>query len=205
MEVGDLHNIAVTDLAFRDPLTENTRRTRTHLLFISTLSILVEMYHLKLTKTPWLDIEIPSAAPHLLDGVLSAALMYLFFVFLLYAWQDYRKWRVAGDVGLIQGSYNLILESRNDLFTISQFKDRACESLTDPMRQGFLTALDAATKRLPIAQGRIEALYKDYRSLSVLQWFRLLIVEIGIPLVLGVVAIFHVGSSFVPFIHMAIP
>ena len=41
-----------SDIALRDPLSEETRKVRTHLLFVAALAVLVKTYGLKITKAP---------------------------------------------------------------------------------------------------------------------------------------------------------
>ena len=124
MDAPELHRTKPTDIAFRDPLSEETRKVRTHLLFAGALAVLVKTYDLRLTKAPWLDFDIPANAPQVLDGALAAVLCYLLFVFVLYAWQDFRRWRLAGELHLVHGSFDLILQSRNDLFAVTQHLDK---------------------------------------------------------------------------------
>ncbi len=77
MDAPELFRTKATDIAFRDPLSEETRKVRAHLLFASVLAILVKTYGLILSKVPWLEFDIPDNAPELLDGGLSAILFYL--------------------------------------------------------------------------------------------------------------------------------
>lgn len=119
-DVPDFRTMKATDIAFRDPLSELTRKTRTHLLFVGALAILVKVYALRVTKTPWLDIEVPASAPELLEGLLSVALAYLFAVFILYAILDFRRWRLASEIHLLHSSFDLVLKARNDVFDIVQ-------------------------------------------------------------------------------------
>lgn len=147
METPELHHTKSSDIAFRDPLSEETRKVKTHLLLIGALAVLVKTYDLKVTKTPWLDLDVPANAPQILEGALSATLCYLLFVFVLYAWQDFRRWRLAGEIHLVHGSFDLILSSRNDLFTISQHLDKLA---TDrPLQSSIRAAVEAAANRLP--------------------------------------------------------
>ncbi|GLR25660.1 hypothetical protein GCM10007875_07480 [Limnobacter litoralis] len=153
MDATELHRTKVTDIAFRDPLSEETRKVRTHLLFVGVLAVLVKTYDLKLSKAPWLEFDIPTNAPQLLHGALSAVLCYLLFVFTLYAWQDFRRWRLAGKLHLVYGSFDLILESRNDLFAIAQHLDKlTCDA---PLQDQIRGAVLAAAKRLPDSQSNL--------------------------------------------------
>ena len=69
MEAPDLNRTKITDIAFSDPMSDETRKVRTHLLFVGALTVLVKVYGLRLVKLPWLDFDIPPEAPQLLDGL----------------------------------------------------------------------------------------------------------------------------------------
>ena len=112
LEAPQLHKTKATDIAFSDPLSDETRKTRTHLLFTAALSVVVKAYELKITKAPWLDLDVPANAPQILEGALSAALCYFLFVFFIYGWQDFRRWRIGGEIQLVHGSFDLVLQSR---------------------------------------------------------------------------------------------
>jgi len=202
MDVPELHRTKPTDIAFRDPLSEETRKVRTHLLFTGALTVLVKTYGLKLGKAPWLEFDIPANAPQLLEGALSAVLCYLLFVFVLYSWQDFRRWRLAGELHLVQGSFDLILHSRNDLFAISQHMS----SLTsdEPLKQEIRHAVATAAQQLPESQAKLQALSSSMRRLNGLQWFRVIVVEAGFPIALGVFALSKVVSALVPFLSVAV-
>ena len=201
MDVPEINRTKTTDIAFRDPLSEETRKVRTHLLFAGALAILVKTYDLKLSKAPWLEFEIPANAPQLLHGALSAVLCYLLFVFTLYAWQDFRRWRLAGELHLVHGSFDLILHSRNDLFAITQHLDKLTADA--PLQEQIRVAVAAAAARLPESQSKLLALSSSLRRLNALQWFRVIVVEIGFPIVLGIFALTKVFAALVPFLGAA--
>jgi len=198
MDAPALHGTKLTDIAFRDPLSEETRKVRTHLLFAGVLAVLVKTYDLKLSKAPWLEFDIPAKAPQLLDGALSAILCYLLFVFILYAWQDYRRWKLAGEIQLIHGSFNLILQSRNDLFVIAQHLDKLTGDalLQDEIR----SAISAAARQLPESQSKLQALTSSLRRLNALQWFRVVVIEAAVPIALGTFALAKVSAALIPFL-----
>lgn len=201
MDAPELHRTKATDIAFRDPLSEETRKVRTNLLFVGVLAVLVKTYDLKLSKAPWLEFDIPANAPQLLHGALSAVLCYLLFVFSLYAWQDYRRWRLGAEIHLMHQSFNLILQSRNDLFAITQYLDKLTSDA--PLQEQIRTAVSTAATRLPESQSKLHELDSSLRRLNAFQWFRVTVVEIGFPIALGVFALSKVISSLVPFLSAA--
>ena len=202
MDAPEIHRTKSTDIAFRDPLSEETRKVRTHLLFAGALAVLVKTYDLKISKAPWLEFDIPANAPQVLDGALSAVLCYLLFVFVLYAWQDFRRWRLAGELHLVHGSFDLILQSRNDLFAITQHLDKLTADL--PLQEQIRTAVSAAATRLPEAQSKLQALGSSLRRLNALQWFRVIVVEAAFPIALGVFALFKVSAALIPFLSAVV-
>jgi hypothetical protein len=198
MDAEDFRTSKATDIAFRDPLTEVTRKVRTQLLFVAAFAILVKVYDLKVNKTPWLDIDVPATAPQLLDGALSVAVTYLFFVFVLYAYQDIRRWRISGDIHLVHASFNLVIEARNDLNTISQLLEKVTpdRGIGDGIRQAVV---DAST-RIPQTLQKLQDLQSELSSLSRLQWLRLLVIEIGAPALVGGIALVKTWTALIPFV-----
>jgi len=202
MDAPQPNRTSPSDIAFRDPLSEETRRVRTQLLFAGALGVLVSTYDLRVTKAPWLEFEIPQSAPQLLSGALSAALCYLLLVFCFYAWQDFRRWRLAGEIHLLHGSFDLILQARNDLFAISQHLDGlTCE---EPLQEQIRAAISAAATRLPQSQATLLELRSSLRRLNAMQWFRVIVIEIGFPAVLGAFALLRMFDFLVPFVRAVV-
>lgn len=198
MDAPELHRTKSSDIAFRDPLSEETRKVRTHLLFVGALAVLVKTYDLKITKAPWLDLDVPANAPQILEGALSVALCYLLFVFILYGWQDFRRWRLAGEIHLVHGSFDLILQSRNDLFAISQHLDKL--TTDQPLQTAVRAAVEAAAIRLPESQAKLVLLSSALQRLNWLQWFRVVVVEAALPVALGTFGLHKVFAALLPFI-----
>lgn len=201
MNTPKIHSTKDTDIAFRDPLSVETRKVRRQLLLVAALTILVKTYELKLSKTPWLEFAIPANAPQVLDGALSVVLCYLLFVFILYGWQDFRLWRVATGLHLVNSSFDLILHSRNDIFVISQHLDKlTCDT---PLQENIRTAIEVAAKRIPETQAKIKSLSSSLHRLNWLQWFRVLSVETIFPIVLGSFSLYKVSPALIPFLRAA--
>jgi hypothetical protein len=198
MEAPQIHKTKATDIAFSDPLSDATRKTRTHLLFTATLSIIVKAYDLRITKAPWLELDIPTNAPQILEGALSAALCYFLFVFVVYGWQDFRRWRVAGEIQLLHGSFDLILESREHLRVIALHLEKLV--LDKPTESTVRTSIEAAAAKLPEAQARLASLRSGMKRLNWLQWFRVLVIELIFPFALGSFALFKLAAALLPFL-----
>jgi hypothetical protein len=198
MEAPDFTKPSATDVAFRDPLSEPTRKLRSQLIFASAFAILVAVYDLRVNKTPWLEIEVPPNAPQLLNGILSVAVAYLFFCFALYAYQDYRKWRGSGQLHLLHSSFDTILKSNNALHTIHQHIGKL--TCGEPLAQDIQEAIGSAAAEIPKTQARLEDIRRNLTHLSRVQWFRLIAVEIGVPAFVGCLALAKTGSALVPFV-----
>jgi hypothetical protein len=196
---SDSRDLKGSDLAFKDPLSDVTRKVRTQLLFVATFAILVKVYDLKVNKTPWLDIEVPETAPQLLDGILSVAVAYLLFTFLIYALQDFRRWRLSGELHLVQGSFDLLLNSRQDLNAIAQHIDKLTSN--GPIDDAVIKAVAAAAERIPQSQAKLVTLGRKLANLSRLQWFRLIVIEIAAPTILGIIAVLKTWQAIFPFVR----
>ena len=202
VDAPDFRRMTASDIAFRDPLSELTRKTRTQLLFVGAVAILVKVYALRLNKTPWLDLEVPAAAPELLEGFLSVVLAYLFAAFVLYAVLDLRRWRLAGELHLLHSSFDLVLKARNDVFDIVQHLEKMTSDVA--LREEIRAAVSRAAKSLPEALGNLESLRGGLRSLTWLQWVRLVVLELAVPLAVGGFALVKTWGSIVPFVRQVV-
>ena len=123
-------------------------------------------------------------------------------VFSLYAWQDFRRWCLAGELNLVYGSFDLILKSRNDLFTIAQFSEKlTCDN---QLQDGIRSAIAAAAEQLPKSQLKLQELNTSLNRLNLLQWLRVIIIEIGFPIALGGFAFWKVSAALIPFLSAAV-
>lgn len=189
----------LSDIVLKEPLSSETETKRRNLLFASCFSILLAVYGLKVTKTPWLDFEIPNGAPNILHGALSAALVYTFIVFTLHAGADLRRWFLAGDLMHLHNYYDQLLKVREHLGNVSHFlnkpsaewqnKKEAVERMYTEAGS-FLSSLDTA----------LTTAIASHRKLTALQWVRLVIIDLGVPLGLGIFAMFKIGSALAPFL-----
>lgn len=201
LQVPDRQKLSSMVLA--EPLSAETESKRRNLLFVACFSILLAVYGLKVTKTPWLDIEIPEGAPNILHGALSAALFYTFIVFALHAFSDLRRWFMAGDLMHLHSYFDTMLATRNHLNAVSQWLNKPMPEESDKQASvekmfkeadAFLGDLNTTVKKAKIS----------HRKMSVLQWTRLLILDLGIPLGLGIFAMFKIGGALLPFLAVVV-
>lgn len=189
----------LSGIVFNDPLSPETETKRRNLLFAACFSILLAVYGLKVTKTPWLDFEIPAGAPNILHGALSVALFYTFIVFALHAFADLRRWFAAGDLMHLQSYFDISLKTRGHLNAVTQWLDKPLPEESDKRAsvQKMYSSADAFLGELGAA---VSTAKSSHRKLTVLLWIRLVLVDLGAPLVLGIFAMFKIGSALPPFL-----
>jgi len=193
----------LTTLVLADPITNATQDMRRHLLFAACASILLTAYKLKIKKTPWLDIEVPEGAPEILTGALSVALIYTLLVFSINAWVDVRRWHLARDLiyvdkfnPILGGTISALLEIDRYLSQPSRADDPAWEK----------TSSDGI-KQSAYMLRKMERLYsgivKNQRKMAAGMAFRIVFFDIGLPVTLGVFALYKIAPALIPFLKMA--
>jgi hypothetical protein len=200
MELPQPHRADATEIAFHDPLTEETRKVRGHLMVAAVVAVMVHAFHLKPKEL--LDVELPEGAPALLEGALSVVLIYYFAVFSIYAYQDFRRWLASSEGHLIASSFDLLLYCRNDLNTISQLLGKITADL--PLQSEVRAAVSAAAVAIPERLTRLEQLRAEIRSMTRVQWFRVTVIELGAPILLGGFSLWRVHESLLPFLRVAL-
>lgn len=194
--------IKLSTLALNDPLTKETETKRTHLMFASCASILLTVYGLKINKTPWLDIEVPSGAPNILHGALSLGVLYTLLVFLVHAWTDFSRWWIAREVvhlGGYEENLRAIHNHLNGMLHLLGEADRY-ENYTLDQRQQAERSQQDASAHLSSLQGELRQLQKRHTALTVTQYLRLVLVDIGIPISLAFIALIKIGGAIGPFL-----
>jgi hypothetical protein len=195
----------IKEVVFSDPLTEVTRKVRRNLLVASAFAILLKVYNLKVTKLPWLEIDIPENGPQILEGILAVSVAYLFVTFLIYVTQDLNRWKVGGHVLVTKGNWDLILNTRNDIHVIKQhIKNFDPEKPKPEKYEQIEKAVNEALERLPKSEAQLTYVENQYSRLTVVQWIRLSAIELGVPLVLGSYALFKVGAAIGPLLKTAV-
>ena len=195
------HRKTLSEMVFKDPLSEPTMKKRKNLLLAASFAILLTTYNLKITKTPWLDIEIPQSASNILHGAISVALIYFFVVFLFYLWEDFKRWRLADAMLHLHSYFDLTLAGRNHLHALEQHIDKVPIQTTDnPQTKAIGETIDKATAFFDEVEGKVRQVYVSHRVLSVALWSRLLVLDLGIPVVLGIIGMYKIWGSAKPFI-----
>jgi hypothetical protein len=105
---------------------------------------------------------------------------------------------VSGELHLLHSSFDTILKSNNSLNAIHQHIEKL--TVDAPLADAIRTAVAEAAAEIPRAKTRLENLRNNLTSLSRLQWFRFVVVEIGAPVVLAAIALAKTWTAIVPFI-----
>lgn len=194
--------IKIDTLALSDPLTKETEVKRTHAMFAACAAILLTVYGLKINKTPWLDIEIPSGAPNILHGALSVGVVYTILVYLAHMWTDYTRWWIARETIQFQGYEDTLRGIHNHLDGMKHLlsESNRYESYTEDQQLEATRSQRDASAHLAGLLVELRQLQKRHTTLTVTQYLRLVLVDVGIPLTLAFIAFAKIGGSIVPFL-----
>jgi hypothetical protein len=191
----------LSDLVFGETLSESTMKKRRNLIFTSAFSILLTVYDLKINKTPWLDIDVPTNTPNILHGAISVALVYFVVIFVVYAWEDFRRWRHANNLLHTHKYFDLTLTARQHLNTIAQHMDKIpIPNRDNPQFKAIGRHLDEADEFFEEVNDKVKNVYKDHQILGWVQWSRLLVLDLGTPLILSSIALYKIYPAITPFI-----
>jgi hypothetical protein len=191
----------LSGIVFNEPLSSETEAKRRNLLFTACFSILLAVYGLKVTKTPWLDFDVPEGAPDVLRGALSVALLYTFVVFSLHAFADVRRWLAAGDLMNLHSYFDISLKAYNHLNAISQWLEKPLPA--EPQKRAAVQRVFSSSNEfLTELAAALTTARSSHRKLTYLQWGRLTFLDLGIPLALGVFAMFKIGGALPPFLEV---
>ena len=191
----------LSDIVFGETLSESTMKKRRNLLFTSVFAILLTVYDLKVKKTPWLDIEVPENTPNILHGAISVALIYFLVIFIFYAWEDFRRWRHADNLLHTHSYFDLTLAGRNHLHVLEQHIDKLpLPNRDSPQFKAIGKHLDEAEEFFNEVDCKVNQIYKDHQILGAIQWARLSILDLGIPLILSFIALYKIFPAVIPFV-----
>ena len=188
-------------IVFNEPLSSETEAKRRNLLFTACFSILLAVYGLKVTKTPWLDFDVSEGAPDVLRGTLSVALLYTFVVFSLHAFADVRRWLAAGDLMHLESYFDISLKAQNQLNAFSQWLEKPLPAELDK-RAAVQRIFSSSNEFLTELAEALTIARKSHRKLTFLQWSRLTVLDLGVPLALGIFAMSKIGGALPPFLEV---
>jgi hypothetical protein len=143
----------------RDALSKETRDERRNLLLVSAVGLIVERTGLIPSKIEALGIEFNSLNQSSLLWIIAIFVGYFWFAFLTYSLTDFLAWRI-----IFRTTLEEFLNER-----LAQIKSQGAQSLlkeTSPRTFLFLL-----------------------KAVKPVSWIRIVIIEIGLPLIIGIVAI----------------
>jgi hypothetical protein len=192
------------NVIFNDPLSETSRKIRTRLLFVAALTVLIHVYQLKIKSLPWLNVEVPENAPHMLEGALAATLAYFLVVYSLYAWHDIQRWLLGGRIISLKAVQNNLGNQSQYLYRIQDHLGKITNNRQhEPMFDIARKLTDEALVEFPKILGILNSMETQRRRLSILQWIRLVGIELVIPIGLGLLAMSKVWAAL-PSLLLAI-
>lgn len=184
-----------------EPLSPETESRRKALLFTSSISILIAVYGLKVTKTPWLEVEVPLDAPNILHGGLAVALLYTFLMFLFSVSGDLKRRYFSADLLDLQKYFDSQRRLRASVDRV-RLGLAGLESSRAPNARTIHDLIDLASEFNDFFDREIRGLRQAYWRLSTIMVARLVLLEIGTPLALGFFALWKIGGAIFPFLSV---
>lgn len=89
---GDTWKEKSSDIAYKNPFSDITNRTRKQLFFISTIVILNSLYPIDLSQSHIIGISFVEGKTPPLDGLLGLLLIYIFISWSIYNYQEINSW-----------------------------------------------------------------------------------------------------------------
>jgi len=185
----------------KEPLSGATEKRRAHLLFTACFSILLSVYGLEISKTPWLEFDVPHGVPNILQGALSVALMYTFLVFALHAWRDFTIWNASASMYSVRAMSSTIGDIKERINSLERKVPQA--PFTEDQIQNFHHTVSFLNEFTDRFDSTVKAGKRDFDWSARLQYFRLCVFDIGAPLLLGIFAAWKINWALWPFIRAA--
>ena len=187
---------AIRDAVLSDPFGEPTRRAKRTLLVVSIL-VLVVNTRLSIEGIQYFDALQNETTAAAILGLLSVGLVYLLIVFAVSAGLDYARWRYIGNNMVLKGITDWVRE-------IHEFRRRIEQQLPhvseQPEKDAIKKNLSDAEESMPDIQARIDRTMAYYDSTSRIQWFRMIALDLALPLIVGLVALWKVYALVLPMI-----
>ncbi|EGR1569776.1 hypothetical protein [Vibrio parahaemolyticus] len=217
--VLSLHDNKLSDVAFSDPYSENTRKIRRNLLFASVGCLAASTLELKVSSIVGLSTGKSQIPLDSLLGLFSIGIAYYIVAFTAFMLIDLYSWRVETEIVRLQ-PYNKFLDqvekrlgklqafSQFYDFTINKRKDDFYSKYNEDEESRFLEAqffleknldkLNAVNNEMvsniyPFLQDikRVSSIISLTNRRFVLRLLALAVIDILLPLSLGIVAFIH--------------
>ena len=180
-----------------DAFSDTTRRARRSLLALSVLVLIINA-RLPIEKIPYIG-EPPSEESIIaVLGVLSAGLVYFLIVFVASAGYEYSRWRLDGNITLLKQTMDWHQAIADHCHSMSQFLEIETQ---DTLRVNAVREIrEKALIQLPDIAKRVVRTEKHYISTSRLQMWRMIVLDLILPLTVSFVAFDKVYQLVVPMV-----
>lgn len=204
-------NKAVADLdasVLKDQFSGTTRAVRRNLLIAASLAILISLEGIKLGNVFGMELS-NSVSLALAKGAISVVVLYELFSFVVYGWIDYAAWRIKTTSLLISYGQQVLVDT---LKNTGQVVDQL-GYIRSKIKSDDDSAVDAIKSQSGVmdqivnsAESLVKKYNEDFNALSkraklfsCVQWGRIYLLDWGIPLAIGGVALYRNGTQLVNF------
>ncbi len=203
MEKSQQDNFATKYIEER--LSDRTMVERRNLLFAAAFGLVVHGYGGTKLTIPWLDLKTDGLGVELLQGSLAVANLYLLCMFVLYSWDDYRRWTLSKsfvDMGPVFDAVDKLHVAISKMRNVVHDKfERDVDKLTITGWKEFLPLEVAMGNVRNLTQLQWGHLIRNQRhKMIAVQRLRLIAMDIGIPIILSLIAIYKLTPNALPFI-----
>lgn len=197
--IKDTKSYKLSKMALEDPLTPHTETKRRNLLFTACFSIVLVAYNLKVNQIPWVTFENTEKSLPVLQGALAVALFYTFIVFTLHALIDLKRWYFTADNIYLDSYLDSSIKTRNLVHALTQWLDNPLPD--DPTRRAAVEDLLSKAKAHFSDVGvAVSTIKSAHLQLTITTWIRIVLVDLGVPLFLGIFATVKIGPALIPFL-----
>lgn len=187
---------AIRDAVLSDPFGEPTRRAKRALLLVSILVLIVNA-GLEIKNIPYFEALDDEQSTATILGLLSVGLVYLLTVFTVSAGLDLVRWRYIGN--------NIVLKAIQDRVSgIRELYRRISSNMPildeRPQKETIKQSVKDIADKVPDIQTRIDRTMAYYSSTSRLQWFRMIALDLALPVIVGFFALWKVAALVLPMI-----
>lgn len=198
--IEDLRN-EIKKISYSDPFAENTRKIKKNLLLFSGITIIVKAYNLRLDEIPFLHIRVPEEAPHLLEGVLAASLVYFFVFFCVGAYQDLKVWLLKKEDARLRIVWDIFHRLEEGLQYHKGLLEKCRDEKVEPekliLAEGYASKM---SKELDDFSIFLKNVYTENKLFSRSQNLRVWGLEVLLPFGLGLFSILKSITSFVSLV-----
>ena len=169
---------------FSNPFDVSTQKIKRNLFVFSGFSIILKIYDLKVTSLPWLNIDIPGNAPNILEGILAIVVLYFFITFLFSVSVDFIRWSIEKDIDSLGWVGEHVKQAKRSADLLAQYPEINSDKISSAMKQ-----IEDASQKV-----NRKIAYKN-QFLASLSWVRIMVLEVCLPVILGLLSLVMIGTS----------